>query len=192
MAVQSGRHAAPALASGLGTDLAVPHICSQAGLANRQMLDRRLLQALQRCRADGTMLALLQVDLDKLGPAIDSQVDAEQWPGVVAGGILARCRTGDFVARTGEDRFVLLMSGLPSVGGRLRAREMADTVVADIRTAAAIHMPGMAVTASAGVACWSAEQAEPADVGMLLEQADLAMVIAKRAFKSRPVPTAMA
>lgn len=157
------------------------------GLSNRRLLDEHIRLARERCERERSMLAVMLVDLDNFKVVNDTFGHAvgDQLLERVALAIQRCCRDGDFLARVGGDEFVLLVAGLPEQVGRERAKAIADKVVAVVQAAADELVPAAGVSASAGVYCWMGGVAQAEATGDLVEQADRAMYLAKRAGKSR-------
>ncbi len=154
---------------------------SLTGLPNRELLLRRMADALRRMRARaGGSLAVLFIDNDdlkvvndSLGHAAGDLVVAEMAERIVAG-----ARRADTVARFGGDEFVVLCTGTTVA----EARELADRL--RVRLAEPVDCAGRAVvvTASIGMAVTTRGDTSPDD---LLAAADIAMYVAKRAGKDR-------
>jgi len=144
------------------------------GLPNRVLLLDRLEHALERQRREGSLAALLFVDLDRFKPVNDSLGHAagDLVLSEVARRLGEAVRAGDTVARLGGDEFVLFAERLE--GGR-------DAVIVAERAAAAIREPisveahTVHLDASIGIAFAGGEDPEE-----LLGNADAAMYEAKQ------------
>ena len=148
------------------------------GLPNRLLFNDRLQQAMARCRRNGSLMAVILLDLDKF-----KQVnDALGHP--VGDGVLkqtgerlrAALRASDTVARIGGDEFALILQDLPDVRA---ATTIADKLVEPARPAVrsrrrALWQP----RASLGIALFPSDGAT---AEQLLQNADLAMYRAKAA-----------
>ncbi|HMW24656.1 MAG TPA: GGDEF domain-containing protein [Burkholderiaceae bacterium] len=157
------------------------------GLSNRRLLDEHIRLARERCERERSMLAVMLVDLDNFKVVNDTFGHAvgDQLLERVALAIQRCCRDGDFLARIGGDEFVLLVAGLPEPVGRERAKAIADKLVSVVQATADELVPAAGVSASAGVYCWTGGVVGAEAVGDLVERADRAMYLAKRAGKAR-------
>jgi diguanylate cyclase (GGDEF)-like protein len=148
------------------------------GIANRRSFDRILLQEWNRAQRNGTMLALIMLDVDHFKHFNDHY-------GHVAGDAclqaLARAmapaarRAGELVARYGGEEFVVL---LPETSEH-DALEIAGHIQRAIWSLALPHvemLPGI-VTVSLGVASLVPSSEHPPEY--LVQQADLALYHAK-------------
>ncbi len=145
------------------------------GLPNRRILPTALDGAALALRGDGTMMALLTIDIDGFKVINDTL-------GHLAGDQLL-ARVGDrlrdtvgpdaVVLRLGGDEFAVVISGIASESAALACGERLLQVLAEpIRLDDRLE-PG---NASIGVAV----TADPDHVGLLLGEADVAMYAAKR------------
>ena len=163
------------------------------GLGNRRTLTTQLHTARQRSVRDQTMLAVMLFDLDNFKRVNDTlgHGAGDRLLIAVADVLRAGNRPGDGIARLGGDEFVVLLQDLPVTTGVALARDRATQLVQQIGAAAQALAPGLAVSASAGVHCWTgspesaAAEAGPLDESDLLIQADRAMYECKRAGKGR-------
>ncbi|WP_418958765.1 diguanylate cyclase domain-containing protein [Streptomyces tritici] len=151
------------------------------GLANRRAVDTRLDEAIERYRADGTVVSLLVCDLNGLKRVNDTHGHAvgdrllERF-----GSVLSRCGArlpGALAARLGGDEFCLLTVG-PS----------ADEVV---RVADELCVRAEELELGEGVACGVASTGDPIgplrSARRLFRLADAAQYQAKAARSSKPV-----
>jgi diguanylate cyclase (GGDEF)-like protein len=165
----------------IGVGIVVASICRAADaaeedpltrLANRRGLDRRLLEALDEARSDGTRLFLVLLDLDGFKQINDShghqrgdellRMCASRWRRVLPRNAV--------MGRYGGDEFGLIVRG-DTLGA---AADLADR----LREAVAPD-----VTASAGVAAWR----EGDSASMLMSRADVALYDAKAAGRNQTV-----
>lgn len=146
------------------------------GLPNRELLARRLAEAIGKSIKDRDRVTVLFVDLDKfklvndgLGHGVGDallQIVADR---------LQKCVTSeDTVARIGGDEFVVLLSDAPT-GDELRA--LVDGIRSHIGETVVIQGRSFSVTASVGVAAYP-DHGESAET--LLRNADAAMYRAKQ------------
>ena len=161
------------------------------GLANRRCLAERIRQAQERSARDGTLLALIMLDLDNFKRVNDSMGHAQGDLILerVAAIAQAGCRGNDLVARVGGDEFVVLVEGLPLRKGRQLAQALAHRLVGAIQADAEQLAPGTGVSASAGLTYWADGHDALIGAAELLAQADQAMYRAKRASKARLATT---
>ena len=141
------------------------------GLANRMLLADRLDQAVTRSARNGTIAAVLLIDLDRFKQVNDSLGHAvgDSLLKAVAARLEDSVREGDTVARLGGDEFVLVLTEL--------ARQEDATAVAR-KLLALLTQPfeldgrELFVTPSIGVSFYPQDGA---DASSLLRLADLAM-----------------
>jgi diguanylate cyclase (GGDEF)-like protein/PAS domain S-box-containing protein len=152
-------------------------------LPNRLFFTERLEAALAQAARDGTLVALLFLDLDRFKIINDSlgHDRGDRLLVSVATRLLDSVRPGDTVARLGGDEFTILLGGL--------ARETEATAVAERITARLQHPFDLAghqvfVTTSIGVVLAQPRE-QPESAGDLLRYADLALYQAKAAGKAR-------
>ncbi len=155
------------------------------GLPNRQVLRRRLEDALTDGAATGPV-AVLYVDLDGfkavndgLGHAVGDELLVK-----VAERISSCVRLSDVVARLGGDEFAVL---LPRVGDLPTARAIGERIVTELAEPFAIDDVRCRIGASIGIALSVPEDAgdAPTVAPVLLNAADAAMYEAKRGGKGR-------
>lgn len=145
------------------------------GLPNRLLLADRLDRAIAAARRNGTLLALLFIDVnrfkrinDVLGHAVGDQVLQS-----VARHLAAGVRESDTVCRLGGDEFVVL---LPEVNCAADAMFSADKLLAAMAEPHRIAGRDLHVTASVGIAVYPVDAP---DAESLLNEADLALLSAK-------------
>ena len=152
------------------------------GLANRTLLQERLLQASAAAEHRHHFGALLFIDLDHFRTLND--VDGRGWGDSVLREVAKRLRQSvvesDTIARVGADQFALLIDALGETEGR--AADLAEDVAERVRSlVSALTSPSAEsrhLSCSIGVTLYGG-QAHPADE--LLKQAELAMYEAKAA-----------
>ncbi len=145
------------------------------GLPNRILLADRAGQAMLTSRRSGTSTALLLVDLNRLREVNDTLGHHVGDRLLVAVGdrLRGELREADTVARLGGDEFAVL---LPEVIGVDGALEVADRLVAAMRTPFVLDGLTVEIDATFGVASFPEHGA---DVVRLLQCADVAMYAAK-------------
>lgn len=150
---------------------------------NRRCLEAELPQAVRAAAAKGESLALLFLDVDDL-----RQVNSLH--GHPVGSILLEavartaqrlCRAHDRLYRYGGDEFCILMPGTSAQGAQKLGERLVQVLKAQ---PLAIGTQQLAMSLSAGVAAFP-EHADGA--GHLIEQADRALLRAKREGKGRVV-----
>lgn len=156
------------------------------GVYNRRHLSRRLEEEARRAARDGTMLALVLLDVDNFKAINDrhSHVAGDQVLVRIAGVLAETVRRSDVVARWGGEEFALLLPGC-GIAEASRVAEKARAAIAgnDWSDAA----PGLAVTVSIGVACL---REAGSDTLELVRLADRRLYGAKRAGRNRIESTA--
>lgn len=156
------------------------------GVYNRRHLSRRLEEEARRAARDGTMLALVLLDVDNFKAINDrhSHVAGDQVLARIAGVLAETVRRSDVVARWGGEEFALLLPGC-GIAEASRVAEKARAAIAgnDWSDAA----PGLAVTVSIGVACL---REAGSDTLELVRLADRRLYGAKRAGRNRIESTA--
>ena len=148
------------------------------GLPNRAMLRGRLVEALAEGRAEGRPVALIFVDLDgfkaindELGHSVGDAVLAE-----VARRLSEVVRRSDTIGRFGGDEFMVVCRGANAATARTIAERLAGAARAPLESVP----PGLAITASIGVAALRPSGDEFVSVDSLVAAADAAMYAAKR------------
>jgi diguanylate cyclase (GGDEF)-like protein len=145
------------------------------GLPGRMMLDDRICVALTHAARDGRSVAVILADVDAMKDINDSfghAVGDDVLRGVAR--VLSRCvRTGDTIARVGDDEFVVLVDGIDETDSAWQfAERLRDSVC---RVPIETGRGALVVTASFGVAAGTPGD-EPAE---LVRRADAAMYRAK-------------
>ena len=144
-------------------------------LPNRIMFEDRLQQALAQARRDGTLLALLFLDLDNFKSINDQHGHqmGDRLLRVVAKRLVTCVRTTDTVSRLSGDEFTIILQGLDRIQD---IRQVAQKII-DCLTPP-IHMGGqdIPVQTSIGIAVSPKDSTDPR---RLLAIADQAMYQAK-------------
>jgi diguanylate cyclase (GGDEF)-like protein/PAS domain S-box-containing protein len=152
------------------------------GLVNREVLLDRLRRVLAASVDDGSLLAVVFLDLDQFKWVNDSRSHSagDRLLVGVASALQAAVRPTDTLARFGGDEFVVLCEGL---------RDEEDVLALVSRLSAALETPivladgEVAVTASIGVA--TARPGDGTDAEELVRDADIAMYRAKERGRAR-------
>jgi diguanylate cyclase (GGDEF)-like protein len=144
------------------------------GLPNRVLLEDRLQQAVVRSRRDGTGIALLFIDVDRLKAINDTRGHAagDLLLQAVAERIRTAIRPSDSLARIGGDEFVIITEGFAVGSG---PQPVADRIRAAFADPVVIGEVAVDVTVSIGVAIAGPD----GDATTLLRDADVAMYQAK-------------
>ena len=150
------------------------------GLPNRTLLLDRLTHALSATERSGGGIGVLYLDLDGFKAVNDSAGHAagDELLRQVARRLTNTVRPGDTVARLGGDEFVVFCSDTEE---RRNLRAVAERVVQVLRRPFFLKDGSHSVSVSVGLAL-SGSGSTPAQ---LLQDADAAMYIAKRAGKDR-------
>ncbi len=151
------------------------------GLANRALLDERLLQVLTRAQRNNSSAALLVVDLDEFKTINDTHGHAagDQLLLAVAERLTSNVRAVDTVARFGGDEFVIVMENLRE---RDEAVRIAQKLVTEIGNPYRIEAGIVHIGASIGIAICPPDASDPDG---LLRCADAAMYAAKSAGRNQ-------
>jgi diguanylate cyclase (GGDEF)-like protein len=147
------------------------------GLFNRRMLDGYLPDAIERCRASGTPLNLLMIDIDHFKPLNDTLGHAagDQMLRSVAQIIRSTIRETDLAFRNGGDEFVVVLEGCNNATTQVLADRLNSLGDALGRTFRVTTPP----TLSIGMT--SLANMKDATAPALLRDADAALYIVKDA-----------
>ncbi len=145
-------------------------------LPNRLLLDERLPSAMTRCFREGSLLAVLLIDLDRFKDINDAlgHRSGDELLSAVAGRLASCTRAGDTIARWGGDEFVVMLPGLQHPDA---ARAIADRYLKALKQPFVHNGEQLHVTASVGIAI-AGDDTVAAE--HLLANADVAMYRAKR------------
>ena len=151
------------------------HHDSLTGLPNRLYLAANLPNAIASARRNGTMLAVLFLDLDRFKHVNDSRghETGDKLLKTVAQRVRATIRTQDLVVRMGGDEFVVVMRGVVDAE---EVREAAVRITNALSAPMVIDGRTLVTTVSIGVALFPHDGA---DMGELLRHSDTAMYQAK-------------
>lgn len=144
-------------------------------LPNRIMFEDRLQQALAQARRDGTLLALLFLDLDNFKTINDQHGHqmGDRLLRVVAKRLLACVRTTDTVSRLSGDEFTIILQGLDRIQD---IRQVAQKIVDCLTPPIHLEEKDFPVQTSIGIAV---SPKDSTDARHLLAIADQAMYQAK-------------
>lgn len=152
------------------------------GLPNRRLLLDRLQHAMDRELRDGSLGALLFIDLDHFKTVNDSlgHVVGDGLLRDVTARLAGQLRAEDTLARMGGDEFVVLLEALggnPQLAGE-QAALTAEKLLKSLEETCLVDGHELSVSASIGIALHPFGEQNAADV---LKQADTAMYRAKQA-----------
>jgi len=154
------------------------------GLANRRLMEERLMQARERARRHGRLFGVALLDLDGF-KAINDRFGHAQGDYLLiatAERLLKEIRSSDTLARLGGDEFVLIMEDLP---GRDEGERLLERLLQVVREPLALEGGTGQVQASIGVVISDGAAADDSDT--VLQRADAAMYQAKHLGKNRYV-----
>jgi len=146
------------------------------GLANRRLLYDNLTRALAGARRDGSMVAVLFIDLDGFKAVNDrlGHVTGDHFLKVVAVRLRERVRPSDLVARIGGDEFAIVV---PRLSKAEHAAEIAQDIVEGCLRPYQVDGMELYASASIGVAL---SPLDATDADGLIRAADAAMYKAKK------------
>ena len=146
------------------------------GLVNRAMFEEHLKKALGRAKREGSVVAVMFLDLDQfknvndtLGHPLGDLLLKE-----VASRLTAELRQADAVARFGGDEFAILQADLPDTDG---IGALADRILKFISRPYHIEGNKIHITTTIGITTQSPQR--PKSVSELMSQADRALYRAK-------------
>jgi diguanylate cyclase (GGDEF)-like protein/PAS domain S-box-containing protein len=151
------------------------------GLPNRRYLETCLRQVVDNARRDGTVLAVLYLDLDGFKLVNDTLGHryGDELLKAVSARLQSCLREGDTLFRMGGDEFTLVLTHLSD---QESARSAAQKLLAKLQEGFTIAGHDLAITASIGVSMFSHDAP---DGGELLQNADAAMYESKHQGKNR-------
>jgi len=160
----------------------IAHYDGLTGLPNRALLADRLERELALARRQGTLVAVVYLDLNGFKPVNDTYGHAtgDALLRELADVMRRNLRETDTAARVGGDEFVVLLG---SLADRAAALEPVARLLAALAEPLAVEGLSLRVTASAGVSFYP--QSGPVDGDTLVRQADQAMYQAKHADRGR-------
>lgn len=141
------------------------------GLANRTLLNDRLRQAIVRAQRDGTMVAVLLIDLDHFKQINDTlgHTIGDLLLQIVSNRLKGLALESDTLARLGGDEFVLLLTDLEN---ELDVPRTGQMLLDQLAAPFDIDGEVILVTPSIGAAIYPLDAADPEN---LLRLADVAM-----------------
>ncbi|WP_374673851.1 diguanylate cyclase domain-containing protein [Ideonella sp.] len=154
------------------------------GLPNRRQFDEQSTEEIQRARRDGSSLALLMIDVDHFKAYNDQLGHAQgdeclkRVATAVAG---VQRRPGDLVARWGGEEFAVLLPQTDRAG----AEHVARRLIERLERLGLPHPASPLGRVSVSVGLHVMRPATGGTVGALLEGADTALYLAKRAGRNR-------
>jgi diguanylate cyclase (GGDEF)-like protein/PAS domain S-box-containing protein len=155
--------------------LYIAHHDALTGLANRVLLQDRLIQAIANARREKTQLAVIFIDLDdfkRINDSLGHDV-GDRLLQTVAVRLQNCLREGDNIARLGGDEFVLSM---PVANGSGDVIAVARKALHALESSFRIDSHELHVSGSIGISLFPLDGS---DVGTLLRAADTAMYHAK-------------
>ncbi len=147
------------------------------GLYNRTLFDDHLMVELARARRNGTMLAVVFIDLDRFKPVNDTIGHdlGDQLLASVGSRLRSTLRQCDTAARIGGNEFALI---LPDIRELSQAARVAQTLLDSLQDPIRLEGDVCTVTASIGVAVYPVHGH---DAKTLMVCADVAMYASKSA-----------
>ncbi len=145
------------------------------GLPNRELLHRRVADAIESVKRDGGTVAVMLMDLDRFKEINDTfgHQSGDQLLCEVAGHLTQAVRAQDTVARLGGDEFAILCS---PVAGPLGAVALAERAIEQVQASHTVAGVEVDVDASIGIALFPRHGDT---VDELLRCADIAMYASK-------------
>jgi diguanylate cyclase (GGDEF)-like protein/PAS domain S-box-containing protein len=159
------------------------HYDPLTGLSNRVLFQDRFKSALARARRNGSMVAVLFMDLDGFKEVNDTlgHNAGDMLLSLVAGRLGGLLRETDTVGRLGGDEFAIVVPDITG-NGQGGARSVAEKVIVALSDPFDIDGQKARVSASVGISLYPTDGL---DVDNLINRADKAMYEAKRTGKNR-------
>lgn len=159
------------------------HHDTLTGLPNRMLLNDRIDNALAHANRDGSVLAILFLDLDRFKIINDSLGHdvGDELLKMVAKGIASCIRDEDTVARLGGDEFVVLLSHISGAGD---AGKIARKIIEVLAEPVMCHGHDLAVTTSIGISIYPYDGS---DANTLMKNADISMYRAKELGRNKHI-----
>jgi diguanylate cyclase (GGDEF)-like protein/PAS domain S-box-containing protein len=157
--------------------LKLAQVDTLTGLANRAGFQHKLQEAMQQCRDQGSLMAVMYLDVDRFKPVNDSHGHAvgDALLKAFAGRLTHALRGGDTVARLGGDEFTVVMEGLRQPDDALAA---AAKIVRAMRAPFDLDGITVRISTSVGLTFYRDADLTPAS---LLQRADELLYQAKEA-----------
>ena len=154
----------------------IAHNDDLTGLANRRLLEDRMLQAISAAHEAQEMVGVLFLDLDYFKIINDTygHLIGDKLLKSVAERLKALQRAEDTVARIGGDEFVVL---LPKLKNSQQAENTASKIISELEKPFAVDNLTLQIGTSIGLAIYPLHKEGPVE---LIKCADEAMYIAKR------------
>nr|WP_244598710.1 EAL domain-containing protein [Rhizobium tubonense] len=151
------------------------------GLPNRRYLDKTLEQRSAECKADGSMLVILHIDLDRFKQINDTlgHRAGDMMLKHAADVLRSNVGSGDFVARIGGDEFVAVCK-YDRFSKKISA--LAAHIIRELRRPVRYETHDCRFGASIGIAC---DSGPTLDAKQLLLNADIALYRAKGGGRNR-------
>jgi diguanylate cyclase (GGDEF)-like protein/PAS domain S-box-containing protein len=145
------------------------------GLANRTLFGERIERALAAAQADGNLVAVMVIDMDRFKEVNDSlgHHAGDELLREVAGRLTGALRSSDPVARIGGDEFGIL---LPTPNGHADVTAAVERLIDSLDEPIGVEGLPLVVEASIGIALFPDDGA---DIDTLMRAADVAMYTAK-------------
>ncbi|MDD2830328.1 MAG: diguanylate cyclase [Sulfuricurvum sp.] len=152
------------------------HVDSLTGLPNRKLLMGLLEQVLKKAKLEGSMAAVMFLDLDGFKSVNDTH--GHEMGDLLLKNVaqrLTNCiRQSDTVARLGGDEFIILLSGTQDIGNVVK---IADTIIQKLNEEFFINNTSINIGASIGISIFPDNTINPDE---MLQMADKAMYDAKQ------------
>lgn len=154
-------------------------------LPNRKLLEDHLILELAQSERDGSLGALLFIDLDNFKTLNDSlgHTLADKLLQVIASRLKKAIRKGDTASRLGGDEFIIILNRLSQQSGEAskKAMSIANKIQKEINQPVTIDKSSYQITASIGVTLIG----DQSDCETVMKQADNAMYQAKTQGRSQ-------